>query len=130
MEDKDTIQNYINNFRRDISPHLKANIGIQSNVYPCQKDGAIIEFNLAASGTSTDSIQTTSGTISQALSNIEQRAIGGNLDGLLFSGTNYILESNKILLIKDNDPKEWSEQQAKIDVNKILLPWQVKKENL
>ena len=45
-------------------------------------------------------------TVGRALSNIEQRAFGGNLEGFTFGGTNVILENNRIIFIKDDTPSE------------------------
>lgn len=78
MTDKTIIQNYINNFRIQISGILKPNIGISSAVFPCG-DGAIIEFNFGEGLESADKYYAPVEKISDALEKIEQKAFGGNL---------------------------------------------------
>jgi hypothetical protein len=120
MKDKKTIQTYVNNFRRRLSPYLKPGIGLVSNIHPADEGGAIIEFSIGPSIENDDNYQVTTTTVSGALSTIPQHAFGGNLDGFKFSGTNLIMEPNRIILIKDDSPSEWSDEAAKTDVSKIL----------
>jgi hypothetical protein len=62
-------------------------------------------------------------TINKALTNIQQRMFGGNLDGIKFGGTNISMEPNRIILIKGEDENpEWSDQAAQNDVKRILAP--------
>lgn len=115
MTDKTIIQNYINNFRIQISGTLKPNIGISSKVYPCT-DGAIIEFRFGEGIESTDEYLDPFDKITDALKTIEQKAFGGVLDGFRFAGTNYIMEFHRLILIKDNNDSEWDLKQARNDV--------------
>jgi hypothetical protein len=124
MENRETLQNYVNNFRRNVSPYLKPNIGIQANIYPCSQDGAIIEIKFIPSGTSCDNYESTSGTLSAALSSVNQNAFAGSLSSFHFSGTNLIMDPNRIILIKDNSLNQWDEQQARKDIKAILSPGQ------
>jgi hypothetical protein len=120
MKDQKIIQNYINNFRRYISAYLKPNIGIKSFVYPCLQEGAIIEFLLSEGASSTDEYKRDFSKISEALGQIQQNAFGGNLEGFHFSGTNYIMEPNRFLLIKDDSTAQWDDKQAQKDVTRIV----------
>lgn len=58
--------------------------------------------------------------LGSALSNIEQRGFGGNLDGVSFRGTNTILEPERIIFIKDDSASEWRDEAAKHDLQKVL----------
>ena len=120
MTNKKNIQKYINNFRRRLTPYLKPGIGLSCNIYPAETGGAILEFTIAPEIENDDIYKPTSPSIGRALSNIEQRAFGGNLDGFSFGGTNVILEGNRILFIKDDTAAEWSDNAAQNDVSRVL----------
>lgn len=120
MENKEVIQNYINNFRRDISRFLKPDIGINSTVYPCVEDGAIIEFKFGQGIPTSDEYKPSFKKLSDALKTIPQNAFGGNLDGFKFLGTNYVMEFHRLILIKDDSESEWTEKKATEDVFKFV----------
>lgn len=126
MEDKEIIQNYINNFRIQISGVLKPDIGIASIVYPCD-DGAIIEFRFSKGIKSSDVYKDSYEKISDALSTIEQKAFGGNLEAFRFSGTNCIMEFHRLILIKDNYLSEWNMKQAYNDALTFITSGKKKK---
>lgn len=117
---KKKYQNYINNFRRRLAPYLKPGIGLTCNIYPSQDGGGILEFVMGEAVENDDVYKEVSNSLGTALSNIEQKAFGGNLEGFLFSGTNTILENNRIIFIKDADSNEWSDEAASRDVNKLV----------
>jgi len=120
MNDRKKIQNYINNFRRKIAAYLRPGIGLSCNVHPTETDGAILEFIIGDELQNDDSYKNVTPTINDALSTIEQRAFGGNLDGFKFSGTNLIMEENRIIFIKDDSSSEWTDIAAQNDVLKLL----------
>jgi len=120
MKDKKTIQTYVNNFRRRLSPHLKPGVGVSCSVHPAEEGGAIVEFSLGPSIENTDKYQNISTTVSGALSSIPQKAFGGNLEGFRFAGTNVIMEKDRIIFIKDDSPSEWSDEAAEKDILSIL----------
>lgn len=121
MNDKNTIQSYINNFRRHLSPYLKPNIGLSCNVYPAESDGAILEFTIGPGVVNVDNFNVNEATVNDALTKIPQRGFGGNLKGFHFGGTNVVMEDNRIILIKGEDSGSvWSDQAAREDVNRIL----------
>jgi hypothetical protein len=122
MKDKKIIQEYINNFRRRIAQFLKPGIGLTCHVYPAESGGAILEFTMGPGIANDDIYKDTSPTISLALSQIKQRAFGGNFDAFIFAGTNMILEENRIRFIKDDSLAEWSDSMAARDINKLLQP--------
>ena len=114
--DKDKYQTYINNFRRRLTPSLKPGVGLSCNVFPSNDGGAILEFSIGNASENDDDYKEISESLGSALSHIEQRAFGGNLDGFNFGGTNTILENNRIIYIKESTPNEWSDSAALKDV--------------
>ncbi len=120
MKDKKTIQTYVNNFRRRLSPHLKPGVGVSCSVHPAEEGGAILEFSLGPSIENTDKYQEISTTVSGALTSIPQNAFGGNLAGFRFAGTNVIMEKDRIIFIKDDSPSEWGDDAAEKDILSIL----------
>lgn len=123
MKDIKTIQSYINNFRRHLSPYLKPNMGLSCKAYPAESSGAILEFMIGPGIANDDEFMQLEPTVNDVLSKIPQRAFGGNLGGFLFGGTNVITEDNRIILIKGgNDAEEWSDEGAQSDVKRVLPP--------
>ncbi len=120
MTSKRNIQKYINNFRRRLTPFLKPGIGLACNIYPAETGGAVLEFTIAPEIENDDIYKQTSPSLGRALSNVEQRAFGGNLDGFSFGGTNVILEGNRIIFIKEDAAAEWSDNAAQNDVSRVL----------
>jgi hypothetical protein len=117
---KPQIQSYINNFRRRLAPFLRAGIGVQCSIYPALPGGAVLVFQLGPDAENDDVYKASSPSLGSALAKIEQRAFGGNLDGMHFGGTNTILESDKLIFIKDGGDSEWSDQAAAKDVRAVV----------
>ncbi|WP_143494869.1 MULTISPECIES: hypothetical protein [unclassified Pseudomonas] len=122
MTDKKIIQRYINNFRRKITPALRPGIGVKCIVHPATPGGAVLEFKFVKNGENDDQYKSNVPSLSKALSTVEQKAFGGNLEAFKFSGTNVILDPSKVIIIKDGNPSEWSEHQASKDVDSIFNP--------
>ena len=114
--DKDKYQTYINNFRRRLTPALKPGIGLSCNIFPSEDGGAILEFTMGNATENDDEYKDVSESLGVALSNIEQKAFGGNLSGFNFGGTNTILENNRIIYIKEAAEVEWGDSAAQKDV--------------
>lgn len=121
MHDRRLIQSYINDFRRLLSRYLKPGIGLASTVYPAEADGAILEFTLGSDIRNDDEYRSTYKSVNDALPELKQHAFAGNLGGLRFSGTNFILEPNRIILIKGgNSSGEWNPDGAAADIGRIV----------
>ena len=121
MQDIKTIQSYVNNFRRHISPYLKPGIGVTINIYPAREGGAVLEISMGQNITNDDQFKTVSLSANAALKGIPQSFVSGNIDGVRFGGTNISMEPNRIVLIKGEDkPDLWNDQAAKNDVEKIV----------
>lgn len=119
--EKDTIQIYLNNFRRLFSPYLKRDMNFRIVVYPAD-NGAIIEINFKKYAPVKDEFRKKENLLTDSLKRIEQHSFGGNLDGFQFKGTNFILEGEKIFIIKDDSKNEWSIEKTREDVFKLLNP--------
>ncbi|PMP42103.1 hypothetical protein [Vibrio splendidus] len=117
--DRNRIQKYINNYRRQLTRYLRPGFGLLCNVYPA-KNGAILEFVIGNELANDDIYHPERNSVGDALGQIEQRAFGGNLSGFTFSGTNTILENNRLIYIKDSTSKEWGDKAVKKDVNAVL----------
>ena len=117
---KNKYQKYINNFRREFTLYLKPGVGLSCNIYPSNDGGAILEFSIGEAYENDDDYKEISKSLGLALANIEQHAFGGNLEGFSFGGTNTILERNRVIYIKESNPKEWSESAAKKDVKSLI----------
>ncbi len=123
MQDKKTIQIYVNNFRRQVATYLKPGFGLSFRIFPVKAEGAILEFSLATDAENEDQYMPVEETVNVALSKIKQNMISGNLDAIKFSGTNISMEPGRIVLIKGEDlASEWCEKGATNDVERIVTP--------
>jgi hypothetical protein len=120
MRDRQKVQRYINNFRREITRFLRPGLGISCTVYPADAGGAILEFRMGTDIANADTYKPESATLTRALAEIRQHAFGGNLDGFIFRGTNVILENDRIILIKDDSDSEWTDAAAAKDVQEVI----------
>jgi hypothetical protein len=89
-------------------------IGLQCSIYPAES--LVFQPDVE----NDDVYQAISPSLGRALAQIEQRAFGGNLDGLSFGGTNTILEADKLIFIKDGNAIEWTDAAAAKDVNAVV----------
>jgi hypothetical protein len=119
--DRQEIQTYINNFRRLFSRFLKPDVGIQSTVYPFDK-GSVIVYELGLNLQNKDDLRSNSKEITEALkrTNLFENEKGDQIHS--FVGTNILLIKNKIVVIKDENPNEWTEEKAQLDIEKIIQP--------
>lgn len=122
MTEQSKVQAYINNFRRRLAPFLRPGIGLYCNVYPSVDGGAVLVFRIGQNVENDDRYHPAYPSLGRALSQIEQRAFGGNLDGFTFGGTNVILEQDRIIFIKDGSAQGWSDTAAEKDVASVLAP--------
>jgi len=122
MMGQNQIQTYINNFRRRITPFLLPGIGLHCKIFPSSSGGAILVFKIGVNIENDDVYEPESPSLGNALSKIEQRAFGGNLEGFKFGGTNVVLEQNQIIFIKDGTSEEWTDKAAEKDAQSVLSP--------
>jgi hypothetical protein len=123
MNNQKQLKKYANRFIERLKPSIRSGYDISAKIYPAQAQGAILEFEINEAKKSSLSIQQTTDSINTSLKGIEQRFIGGNIDGVKFSGTNVYLEGNRILLIKGEDEhKAWSNAAVEDDIQRIISP--------
>jgi hypothetical protein len=121
MTNQETLQRYINDFRRHIAPYLRPSVGLSCTVYPAQSSGAILVFTLGQGVLNEDRFQKPVATVNDALTTIPQKAFGGQLRGFHFGGTNIVMEDQRIILIKgDDSPSTWNDRAALDDVKRLF----------
>ena len=124
MQDQKLIQSYINNFRRHIAAFLRPGIGLACKVRPAKKEGAVLEFLLGPNVENDDEYFPVEETVNAVLKHVQQKMVGGNLDGIKFAGTNISMEPNRLILIKgEDDDSLWNDDGAKHDVERIVQPF-------
>ncbi len=117
-----TIQKYINEFRRHITSILKPNIGLEIDIYNCGNEGAVLVVLFKPGDKSIDKEINEFDSISAVLNSIDQNFIGGNVSGITFGGTNMMMDGNRIIIVKDRNENEWSTSKLKEDIDKIIQP--------
>jgi hypothetical protein len=119
--EREKIQNYINNFRRKISPYLKANIGLKTIVYPYDK-GIFMSFEFGLNNQNKEEFRGECRNIAEVFQRAKVTSFGGSNSKATFNGTNFIMFENIVNIIKDFDEDEWTDDQASKDVQRILNP--------
>ena len=121
MQDQKTIQAYINNFRRNITPFLRPGIGLSCEVHPAVQDGAILQFFIGPDVSNVDQYFEPTDTVNSALRNVPERMVGGDPNAIQFSGTSISMKPNRIILIKGEDSLDlWDDKGARADVRHIV----------
>ena len=116
-----TLQEYINNFRRHITPYLKPGVGLTCVSTPAFGQGAVVEFKMAPQVKNEDYFNQAKGTVNDIIKGIPQKLVGGNIDAVRFSGTNISMEPDRIIIIKgEDDPNLYNDKGAKEDVERIV----------
>jgi hypothetical protein len=121
MPDNRTIQSYVNNFRRKLSPYLTSGVGVACTVYPSTAPGAVLEFSLGKGQQNADHFARPRANVNASLDTIPQTAFTDST-GLSFSGTSMVIEApSRIIIIKGDDSREeWDEKATDADVRKVL----------
>jgi hypothetical protein len=123
MNNQKQLKKYANRFIERIKPSIRSGYDILAKIYPANSQGAILEFEIIQAKKSSVEIKPNADSINSSLKGIEQHLIGGNIDGVRFSGTNLYMEGNRILLIKGDDKhEEWSNAAVEDDIQRILSP--------
>ena len=111
----DNITRYRNEFRRLLTKYIKKGVGIASRSYPFN-GGTVLIYRIGYDIPSYDGKPTQkSNSLSSALERTELfRNVPKNIsvEGTIVSAIEPI-----IVIIKDNNSKEWSLEQAKIDID-------------
>jgi hypothetical protein len=124
VQNVETIQSYVNNFRRHLSPVLRPDIGATITAYPARDPGAVLVVMFAKDAPSRDTIEPPFPSVGEILKVVPQRMIDAtNFSGIRFGGTNISMEPNRVVLIKgEDDNNEWDDRAAARDVQRIANP--------
>jgi len=121
MKKKPRLKKYVELFKRNISSYLSPGVSIKTVIYPVDGQGAVFEFFFNKEGISSEEIKNPRESVGKVLSEIPQRLVGENSEGVKFGGTNLYLEGNRILLIKGEDsPEHWSGSAVIEDVRRVV----------
>jgi hypothetical protein len=124
VQNVETIQSYVNNFRRHLSPILRPDIGATITAYPSLAPGAVLVVLFAKDTPSRDTIEPPFPSVGEILKVVPQRMIAApSFSGIRFGGTNISMEPNRIVLIKgEDDDNEWDDRAAARDVQRFANP--------
>ncbi len=124
MNKRKELNRYIKMFTNDISQYIKNKASVSVEAYPVEGDGAVFEFVINDKPVAHKvQIHKAEKSLQKALSHVEQNLIDGDLDNVSFSGTNLLLDGNRIIIIKGgNNQDSWSNRAILEDVKKIVSP--------
>jgi hypothetical protein len=115
------LKKYSELFKRNIAKFLTPGVSIKTVIYPVEMGGAVFEFFLNREGVVEEKLEPPRKSVGVVLSQIPQRMIQGNLEGVRFGGTNLYLEGNRILVVKGEDaPSSWSGNAVIEDVERVV----------
>ena len=123
MENQKKLKKYTNSFIDALAPNLKKGFQVSATIHPASAEGAIIEFEIHEGKRSDITIINTVPRINDTLENIDQRMIGGNIQGVTFRGTNLYMDGQRIVIIKGEDEhNHWSYKAVIDDVAQVVSP--------
>jgi len=100
---------------------LAPGVYVKTIIYPVEGEGAVFEFVFNKEKLGTEEISKLRKSIGNVLSEIPQRLISGNIEGVKFGGTSLYLEGNRILVIKGEDAQDqWSGNAVIEDVRRVV----------
>lgn len=121
MKNKGNKNTYISKFQEEISKYIRPAAGVEIQLYDSNDGGGVIKATLNGSGYRRSSIAGNFSKLNEAVTSSGQRAFGGDLSNVNFTGTNTIVDGNTIFLIKSPSSTEWSAKKAIKDVEGIVL---------
>ncbi|MCS5423084.1 MULTISPECIES: hypothetical protein [Psychrilyobacter] len=120
MENIKVLEKYSKTLKKELKKKLKSGLEINSVIYPVEKEGAVFEFTIDKTKKS-KRIERKRRSVNEVVSNSSQNIITGNINSASFSGTNIIMNKNKITIIKGgNEKEEWNNKQIEKDIRIIL----------
>lgn len=114
---QDVINQYINNFRIQLAPHLKSGVGVRCEVVPWN-EGAVVVCSLGKGILVKDRVLSPRQNMRQALA--ATKLFTPLSSSVKISGTEYFFPKGKIALVKDANVKTWEAVSATKDVGVIL----------
>ncbi|OLQ83748.1 hypothetical protein BIT28_27775 [Photobacterium proteolyticum] len=123
MNNQKKLKKYTDSFIKGLLPYLKKGLHISAKIHPANTNGAIIEFEIQEQKRSEIKVLETVPSINTTLERIDQRMIGGNIQGVTFLGTNVYMDGQRIVIIKgEDDFNHWSNSAVTEDINRIVSP--------
>lgn len=121
MNNQKKLKKYAQSFIQELSNHLNKGFKVNATIHPADAEGAIIEFIIHEGNRSEINTLQSVPRINVTLERIDQRMIGGNIQGVTFRGTNLYMDGQRIVIIKgDNSHDEWSNSAASSDVKRVI----------
>ena len=123
MDNHKKLKKYTNSFIDALEPYLKKGFQVSATIHPSSGEGAVIEFEIHEGKRSDITIISTVPRVNNTLENIDQRMIGGNIQGVKFGGTNLYMDGQRIVIIKgEDDHSYWNNKAAINDVGDVVSP--------
>lgn len=123
MNNQKKLKKYAQSFIKELSNHLNKGFKANATIHPADAEGAIIEFEIHEGRRSEVNILESVSRINDTLEKIDQRMIGGNIQGVTFRGTNLYMDGQRIVIIKGDDAhNEWSNSAVTEDVRRVVSP--------
>jgi hypothetical protein len=123
MENQKQLKKYTNAFIDALSSYLKKGFQVSATIHPASEEGAVIEFEIHVGKRSDITIVSTVPRVNDTLEKIDQRMIGGNIQGVTFRGTNLYMDGQRAVIIKgEDDHTLWSNIAASEDVSRVVSP--------
>lgn len=119
MVEKQVLNQYLNNFRRLFSRFLKSGVAIQTISFPFN-EGMVIVVELGMEIPTKEESRTNSKDLREALK--RTNLFEGNDTPQEIPGTSIILSKNKIVILKNDDESQWTEEAVKVDIENIIKP--------
>ena len=121
MKKSTRLKKYSEIFKRNIHKFLAPGVEIKTTIYPVEAEGAVFEFIFNRNDDSSQSLDKIRATVGAVLSDIPQKMVGGNFEGVTFQGTNLYLEGDRILVIKGEDEHvRWSGKAIIEDFQRVV----------
>ena len=123
MDNHKKLKKYTNSFIDALTSYLKKGFQVSATIHPASGEGAVIEFEINEGKRSDITILNTVPRVNDTLENIDQKMIGGNIQGVTFRGTNLYMDGQRIVILKgENDHSFWSNKSAGEDVRNVVSP--------
>ncbi|CAM4049658.1 hypothetical protein SAMN06265348_101587 [Pedobacter westerhofensis] len=120
--DTSPIRKYVHRLRDELRKVAKPMLGLDFKVYNCGKFGAVISLSFKNNPGFQENYYDGFPSIENVLSQRLPALRFNPIDGPRFKGTNMIMITDEILIIKDTNPYEWSYEKITDDVKTILSP--------
>jgi hypothetical protein len=123
MNNQKKLKKYTGSLISGLSKYIKKGMQISATVHPASDEGAVIELVIEEKKKSEISFLASVPRVNDTLEKVDQRLIGGDIQGVSFRGTNLYMEGSRILIIKGEDTHgEWSNAAVSEDIKRIVSP--------